>query len=99
MAETLTVIAHLRAKPGKEARVRELLLAMVESTCREAGCIDYVLHQSQDDPAKFVFYENWSSAAHLDIHAQSAHIQAFRKLVPELLDGPVEITKWTKVIV
>jgi quinol monooxygenase YgiN len=97
MKDQLTVIAHVQAKPGKEARALKKLMGLVVPTRAEAGCIDYELHQSHDDPAKFVFYENWASAAHLDAHAKSAHIQAFRKLVPELFDGSVEITTWKKV--
>jgi quinol monooxygenase YgiN len=93
MDDQLTVIAHVRAKAGQEGRVRELLLGLVGPTRAEAGCIDYDLHESASNPALFVFYENWVSAAHLDAHAQSAHIQAFRKLAPELLDGSVEVTR------
>jgi len=93
----LTVIAHVRAKRGHEARVREILLGLVKPTRAERGCIDYVLHQSQDDPTKFVFYENWVSAGHLNAHAKSAHIEASRKTLPEFIEGKVKITLWEKV--
>ena len=94
MHESLTVIAHIRAKPGQESRVREILQGLLSPTRAEAGCINYDLHQSQTDPALFVFYENWESEAHLDAHARSAHIQSFRKLTDETLAEPVQITKW-----
>jgi quinol monooxygenase YgiN len=94
MNESLTVIAHVRAKPGRESRVRQLLEGLLAPTRAEAGCINYDLHQSQTDPALFVFYENWESEAHLDAHARSAHIQSFRKLSEETLAEPVRITKW-----
>ncbi|HLW97640.1 MAG TPA: putative quinol monooxygenase [Candidatus Acidoferrales bacterium] len=97
MNDQLTVIAQVRAKRGQEARVREILHGLVKPTCAERGCIDYVLHQSQDDPTKFVFYENWVSAGHLDAHAKSSHIEASRKLLPQFIEGKVEITIWKKV--
>jgi len=56
------------------------------------------LHQSQTDPALFVFYENWTSEAHLEAHAKSGHIQSLRKVAAEVLAGPIEITKWQVVI-
>jgi quinol monooxygenase YgiN len=93
MNDSLTVIAHVRAKPGQESRVRQLLEGLLAPTRAEAGCINYDLHQSQTDPALFVFYENWESEAHLDAHARS-HIQSFRKLADETLAEPVQITKW-----
>lgn len=98
MHESLTVIAHIRAKPGQESRVRQVLQGLVSPTRAEAGCINYDLHQSQADPALFVFYENWTSEAHLDAHSKSPHIQSFRKVAGEILAGPVEITKWQVVI-
>jgi quinol monooxygenase YgiN len=96
--ESLTVIAHIRAKPGQESRVRQVLQGLVSATRAEAGCINYDLHQSQTDPALFVFYENWTSEAHLDAHSKSPHIQSFRKVAGEILAGPVEITKRQVVI-
>jgi len=94
MNDSLTVIAHVRAKPGHESRVRQLLEGLLAPTRAESGCINYDLHQSQIDPALFVFYENWESEAHLEAHARSAHIQSFRKLADETLAEPVQITKW-----
>jgi len=94
MNDSLTVIAHIRANPGQESRVRQILEGWLAPTRAEAGCINYDLHQSQTDPALFVFYENWESETHLDAHARSAHIQSFRSLTDETLAEPAEITKW-----
>jgi quinol monooxygenase YgiN len=96
--ESLTVIAHVRAKPGQESRVRQVLQELLPPTRAEAGCINYDLHQSQTDPALFVFYENWTSEAHLEAHSKSPHIQSLRKVAGEILAGPIEITKWQVVI-
>lgn len=94
MNDKLTVIARIRAKTGQEARVQEALLSLIEPTRVEAGCINYDLHVSQEDPRQFVFYENWMSESHLEAHANSAHLRAFRKMADEIIDGPVEVTKW-----
>jgi quinol monooxygenase YgiN len=97
MNEPLTIIATLRARPGQESRAREALRGMLTPTLAEAGCIDYDLHESLNDPALFVFYENWTTAAHLDAHLKTSHFQALAKLIPEIFTGPPEITKWKKV--
>jgi quinol monooxygenase YgiN len=97
MSEPLTVIARFQAKAGQESRLRRDLQSLLAPTRAEAGCINYDLHQSQSDPALFVFYENWTSQAALDAHFQTPHLQAFLKLVPELTDGAPEITKWARV--
>ena len=97
MSEQLTIIARFRAKAGQESRLRQELQRLLAPTRAEAGCISYDLHQSQSDPALFVFYENWASQAALDAHFQTPHLQALLKLVPDLVDGRPDITKWTIV--
>lgn len=86
----LTVIATLRAQAGHEAALGEQLQGLVAPTRREPGCLDYDLHRSNDDPAEYVFYENWISKDDLDKHLQMPHMRAFAELAPGLLDGPVQ---------
>jgi quinol monooxygenase YgiN len=97
MSEPLTIIARFRAKAGQESRLRQELQRLLAPTRAEAGCINYDLHQSQSDPALFVFYEKWASQAAVDAHFQTPHLQAVLKLVPGLVDAPPDITKWTIV--
>jgi quinol monooxygenase YgiN len=94
MGEMLTVIAHARAKPGKEVQAREILRDLVAPTRLEEGCIDYDLHQSVEDPSLFVFYENWTTRTALEAHARSPHIIHFRSICGESLIGPPVISKW-----
>jgi quinol monooxygenase YgiN len=91
MKEMLTVVARLKAKPGREEEVKRTLLANVALTRAERGCIDYDLHQSHEDASLFLFYENWESQEDLDAHSRSAHIQALRARAGELLAEPAVI--------
>lgn len=93
----LTVVAEMLAKPGKEEELRRTLLALVEPTRKEDGCMQYDVHQSTDEPGRFFFYENWSSRGHLDRHLQSAHMTAFGKVAPALLADPVRIVTCTRI--
>ncbi len=85
------------AKVGHHEQVREALLDLVAETRKEKGCINYDLHQSQENAAEFVIYENWEKPTDLDAHANSAHIQAFRKKTSHWLERPAEIRKWSMV--
>ena len=93
----LTVLARIRALPGHEQEVKAALLALIPPTREESGCLNYDLHQSTDDPALFVFHENWESRAHLDAHLQQPHLDAFEEQTRGHLAGPVEITFWQRV--
>jgi quinol monooxygenase YgiN len=93
----LTVIAYVTAKAGHQDQVREALLDLVAQTRNEKGCINYDLHQSQENAREFAIYENWTSASDLGVHAKSAHLQAFTRIAGHLLEGPAEIRKWCMV--
>jgi quinol monooxygenase YgiN len=97
MAEHLTVIAYLTAKPGKEAEARKNIMALIAPTRKEKGCINYDLHELHGDATKFMFYENWESAEDLGAHAQSKHLVAFREKAPKFLEDPIELTLWRKI--
>ncbi len=93
----LTVIATMRAKPGKEAALRAELLALVPITRQEPGCINYDLHIATDDPGRFMFHENWTSKPHLDDHLARPHLTAFIAKAGELLAEPPQITLWEQI--
>ncbi len=98
MAEQkLTVVAKIIAKPGLEEKVKAELLNLITPTRNEAACINYDLHQSQENKAKFLFYENWVSRQDLENHLKTPHLQAFLGKSEELLAAPLEVTFWDMI--
>ncbi len=97
MSEPLTVVARVRAKTGQEARLRQELQRLVAPTRAEAGCIRYDLHESTTEPGWFLLYETWKSEAELGLHFETPYLKAFFQMVPDLAEGPSEITKWKKL--
>lgn len=93
----MTVVARIKAKPGMEKEVLEALTGLVASTRQEEGCICYLLHRSADDPAQFIFYENWSGKEALQRHMESPHFLAWRDRAAALLAEPPEVSLWEKV--
>jgi len=87
------VVAVVRARPGRESRVRDLYHGLLEPTHAEDGCLLYALHQDRSDPGRLIFVERWSSADALRAHAASAHItEAARVAADEdLLAAPVDV--------
>ena len=84
--DLLTVIAYMRAAPGKRDELRAALEALIEPTSREKGYVNYDLHQDIEDPDRFFFYENWESGEHLDAHLAAPHLTEFAARIPDLLD-------------
>ncbi len=96
-AKPVTVIAQIKALPGKEAQVRQELLSLIGPSRKDAGCLNYDLHQAADNPALFMFHENWTSKAHLDQHLQKPDLQAVLARVGQLVAEPPQITLWEKI--
>lgn len=95
--DLLTVIAHMRAKAGKEQALREALEALVAPTAQEDGYVNYDLHQGVEDPAVFFFYENWTSPEALDAHLAAPHLEKFVGVMDDLLDGGLHITRLRRI--
>ncbi|HWI59301.1 MAG TPA: putative quinol monooxygenase [Bacillota bacterium] len=95
--KSLTVVAQIKAQPGKEAAVRQELLSLVEPSRKDAGCLNYDLHQAMDNPALFLFHENWTSKAHLDAHLAKPDLQAVLGRVGQMVAEPPQITLWEKI--
>ena len=94
--KALTVVATFQARPGKESALRAALTGLLGPTRREPGCLNYDLHQSAQEPAKFLFHENWADKAALDAHLKSPHIQKLLPRVDELCIALPQITIWEK---
>ena len=92
--EQITLIAKVKAKEGLEETLKNELIALLEPTSEEAGCITYNLHQNSEDNSLFMFYENWTSQHALDEHLQTPHLKAFLAKADALLDGSLDLTTW-----
>jgi len=97
MAELFTVVAWMQAKPGKEHDLHAALLALIEPTRKEDGCLKYDLHQHTESPGQFAFYENWTSKQHLDRHLASSHVQTFLTASNAMLSEPPKIETYWRI--
>lgn len=84
--DLLTVVAYMKAAPGKREELRKELEALIAPTAAEAGYVNYDLHQGVEDPDTFIFYENWESGAALDAHLAAPHLVRFADIMVGLLD-------------
>ncbi|MBJ3814781.1 antibiotic biosynthesis monooxygenase [Shimwellia pseudoproteus] len=90
------IVATLTPFPADIDAVRAAARAMVAPTHREAGCLQYDLHESHAIPdvrnlantgaVSFVFIERWASEADLKKHVAMPYHDDFLAL----LDGKLE---------
>lgn len=81
----VTVVATLVFKADALEQVKPELAKLVAATRTEEGCIEYRLHQDTNDPAVFIFYENWASMVCLERHLNAAHFKQYVAAVGHLI--------------
>lgn len=79
MLKPLTIVARIEADNDKIELVKTELLKLIEPTLQESGCIQYDLHQDNDNSAVFLFYENWESRALWQAHMNNSHLAEYAK--------------------
>lgn len=75
---TITKRVTFIAKEGSEAKMKELLTAMVQPSKKEDGCIFYEIFQYEGNRRKFMAYESWRDEAALDGHKSTAHYAVYK---------------------
>jgi len=92
----LTIVANIHTKADQIELLKAELQMLVEITRAEDGCSQYDLHQDNENPAHFMFYENWESRELWQTHMNAAHLAAYMAAA----DGAVEaftMNKMTKI--
>ncbi len=75
---TITKRVTFIAKDGCEAKMKELLSAMVIPSKAEDGCLFYEIFQYENNPKKFMAVETWRDETALDGHKASAHYKIYK---------------------
>lgn len=92
----LTIVANIRAKADKIDLVKAELLKLIDVTRAEKGCLNYDLHQDNENPAHFMFYENWESRELWQTHMGNQHLRDYMTV----MEGAVEeftLNEMTKI--
>jgi quinol monooxygenase YgiN len=84
--QKLTIVAKILAKPEKRELVKKELIKLIKTTKAEKGCINYDLHQDNENENLFLFFENWESRALWQTHMNNTHLADYAKAT----DGAVE---------
>lgn len=77
MERPLTIVARIEARKDRVALVKSELIKLIEPTRSEQGCIQYDLHQDNEHPEIFLFFENWESRELWRAHTAGEHLAAY----------------------
>lgn len=81
--------------PNQIETVKTELIKLIGITRAEEGCINYDLHQGNENPAHFMFYENWVSRELWQAHMSNNHFVDYSKAT----EGAIEKFTLNEMIV
>lgn len=88
-----SVVAEVRARPGKEAELRAATLPLVALVRSDPKNLVYFLQENRDAPGHFIFYEIFADRADFEAHNAMPYVQAWFARLPELADGGVKVMR------
>ena len=82
-----SLIAYLSVDPPNREAFLATARQLVDRSRKDAGCVQYDLHQETGNPGAFVIYEVWQSEALWRDHIAADHIAAFKATAQKLAVG------------
>lgn len=88
-----SIVAEVRAKPGKEAELREATLPLVDLVRSDPKNLAYFLQEDRAQPGHFIFYEIFASREDFEAHNAMRYVQAWFARLPDLAQGGVQVMR------
>lgn len=91
--EAVIVIAHVRARGGKEKELQEATKKLVPLVQQgEDGCLFFQAHSGYSMPGLILFYEVFENIRAFETHKTAAHTEQWFRDIEPLAAEPVEVT-------
>ncbi|RVT74851.1 antibiotic biosynthesis monooxygenase [Flavobacterium sufflavum] len=91
----ISITAIIKSKKENIEVVKEMVHNLVTNTRKEAACIRYDLHYSEN---VFIIWEEWKDQLGLDIHNSQQYLIDFIADSETLLASPIQVYKTTQVL-
>ncbi len=92
-AGAYSIVAEVRAKPGKEAELRKATLPLVAQVRSDPKNLVYFLQEDREAPGRFVFYEVFATREDFEAHNNMPYVKEWLAKLPALADGGVTVTR------
>jgi quinol monooxygenase YgiN len=92
--DTLSVVARIKARPGKVNELLSIVSSLVEPTRKEPGCLQYILLQNNEDPTDLTLVEEWRDSKALESHFATKHFKDALKNLPNLVASEPDIRRY-----
>ena len=88
-----SVVAEVKAKPGKEAELRAATLPLVALVRSDPKNLVYFFQEDRESPGHFIFYEVFANRADFESHNAMPYVKDWFAKLPQLADGGVKVMR------
>src|SRR5262245_58915783 len=88
-----SVVAEVRAKPGREIELRAATLPLVALVRSDPKNLVYFLQGNRESPGHFILYEVFTNQADFESHNEMSYVKDWFAKLPELADGGVKVMR------
>src|SRR5262249_54413975 len=88
-----SIVAEVKAKPGKEAELRAATLPLVGLVRSDPKNLVYFLQEDREVPGHFIFYEIFANRADFEAHNAMPYVKDWFGKLPELAEGGVKVMR------
>jgi quinol monooxygenase YgiN len=88
-----SVVAEVRAKPGKEAELRAVTLPLIALVRSDPKNLVYFLQEDRESPGHFIFYEVFANHADFEAHNAMPYVKDWLTRIRDLADGGVKVMR------
>lgn len=92
-AGAYSIIAEVRAKPGKEAELRAATLPLIAQVRSDPKNLVYFLQEDRERPGHFVFYEVFATKDDFEAHNAMPYVKDWFAKLPALAEGGVQVMR------
>jgi quinol monooxygenase YgiN len=92
-AGAYSIVAEVRAKPGKEAELRAATLPLIALVRSDPKNLVYFLQENRERPGHFIFYEVFSTKDDFEAHNAMPYVKDWFAKLPALAEGGVQVTR------
>ena len=91
--DAYSVVAEVRAKPGKEAELRAVTLPLIALVRSDPKNLVYFLQEDREAPGHFIFFEVFANQADFDAHNAMPYVKGWFAKLPELANGGIKVMR------
>ena len=91
------VFVRFDAQPGQLERLRTEVLAIVEPTRAEPGCIEFHLYEQTNASGTLFIHSRGKDDAAIDTHLQLPHMKPFLAVMDDLVTNQVKAVRTRQI--